>query len=146
MAYITATEYNSLTGNAASQATSNRLYMASKLLDSRIGNYPIFEDGWKINSDWKVDIDGLNMTLHTSKIEAVKRWVAAMVSYLFENGDKPPSTDSGVKLGRFSVSGTSSSSTSVPDELSYIDSILVSSGIINLKVGRYRKNEFNELC
>ena len=146
MAYITATEYNSLTGKDASQATSNRLYMASKLLDSRIGNYPIFEDGWKITSEWKVDMDGLNLTLHTSKIEAVKRWVAAMVSYLFENGDKPPSTGSGVKLGRFSVSGTSSSSTSVPDELSYIDSILVSSGIINLKVGRYRKNEFNELC
>lgn len=145
MSYITSTEYNLLTGKDASQATSNRLYMASKLLDSRIGNYPIFETGWKITDEWKVDIDGLNLTLHTSKIEAVKRWVAAMVFYLFENGDKPPSTDS-VKLGRFSVSGTSSSSTSIPDELSYIDSILVSSGIINLKVGRYRKNEFNELC
>lgn len=144
MSYITASEYNSLTGKAASQATTNRLTIASKLLDARIGNYPIFEDGYKIN-DWYVDVDGINMLLHQSKIDAVKLWVSNMVSYLYDNNDLPPGTNTGVKLGRFSVSGTSSDSSSVPDELSYIDNILVSSGIINRKVGRYRRNEFNEL-
>ena len=145
MSYITAVEYNDLTGKDASQATTNRLYLASKLLDSRIGNYPIFEDGWKINSDWKVDVDGINMSLHQSKVDAVKLWVANMISYLYDNNDKPPGTATGVKLGRFSVSGTSSNSSNIPDELSYIDSVLISSGIINRKVGRFRRNEFDEL-
>lgn len=146
MSYITATEYNTLTGNDASQATTNRLYMASKLLDARIGNYPVFETGWKIDNDWRVDVDGINMTLHLSKKEAVKLWVASMVAFLYGNNDNPPGTNSGVKLGRFSVSGTSGNSSSVPDSLSYIDNILVSSGIINHKMGRYRRNEFGEFC
>lgn len=136
--YITANEYNTLTGRSASEATTIRLTIACKMLDSRIGNYPVNDDGYKIDSDdWYVMYKGQYQTLHQSKIDAVKMWVAFMVSYLTDNNNNPPSTANNLKLGRFSVGKTSSSNnyTSLPNELGFADSILVSSGIINRKVG-----------
>ena len=132
--YITATEYNSLTGRPIADANTIRIMLACKLLDSRIGNYPINSDGYKISSNWVV-YDGENITLHQSKIDAVKLWVATMISYLTDNNNKPPSAANNLKLGRFSVgkAGTIGDSF-LPAEIGYADSILVSSGIINRKV------------
>lgn len=135
--YITATEYNTLTGRAASEATTVRLTIACKLLDSRIGNYPANSDGYKISSEWVVyDIRSCQyQTLHQSKIDAVQLWVATMVSFLADNNNQPPSVSNNLKLGRFSV-GKSNGNTnaSLPGELNFADSILISSGIINRKV------------
>jgi len=139
--YITPTEYNTITGRDSTEATTIRITLSSKLLDSRIGNYPTFEDiGYKINSSWQVEEDGVNTTLTKSKKDAIQMWVAQMVSYLYDNNDTPPTSESGVSLGRFSVNGSSNIS-DIPDEVKYADSILISSGIINRKVGRYRRNE-----
>ena len=133
--YISSSEYNSLTGRVASECTDLRLTIACKLLDSRIGNYPIHSSGYKIRHDWVVVIRGQNIILHVSKQKAVKMWVASMVSYLVDNNNNPPSQSNNLKLGRFSVGkDNSSSSTSLPGELGFVDSILVSSGIINRKV------------
>ncbi len=147
--YITSTEYNTLTGRPAAEATTIRLTMACKLLDGRIGNYAIFNDtGYKITSTWTVWDDGLDITLNQAKIDAVKMWVASMISYLVDSGGVPPTTSNNIKLGRFSVGKSNSTSGLVPDELGYVDSILVSSGIINRKVrsikGVYR-NEYGQL-
>lgn len=135
--YITSTEYNTLTGRAASECTTVRLTIACKLLDNRIGNYPINDDGYKIrDSDWVVMYQGQYQTLHQSKIDAVKLWVAIMISYLTDNNNKPPSAANNLKLGRFSVGKSSGSSSSLlPGELVYADAVLVSSGIINRRVG-----------
>ena len=139
--YITPTEYNTITGRDSAEATTIRITLSSKLLDSRIGNYPIFENiGYKINSSWQVEEDGVNTTLTKSKKDAVQMWVAQMVSFLYDNNDTPPTSESGVSLGRFSVNGSSNIS-NIPDEVKYADSILISSGIINRKVGKYRRNE-----
>lgn len=135
--YITSTEYNTLTGRPSSEATTVRLTISCKILDSRIGNYPINDDGYKINTiNWTVMYKGQYQILHQNKIDAVKLWVATMVSYLTDNNNKPPSAANNLKLGRFSVGKSSSSNNSkLPGELSYADSILISSGIVNLKVG-----------
>jgi hypothetical protein len=135
--YITAVEYAILTGRDSDECTIARLTIACKLLDSRIGNYPVNDDGYKIRtSDWVVMYNGQYQTLHKSKIDAVQLWVATMVSYLFDNNDTPPSSTNNVKLGRFSVGGNAPSSySSFPSELGFADSILVSSGIINRRVG-----------
>lgn len=133
--YITAVEYAILMGRDSEECTVSRLTIACKLLDSRIGNYPINDDGYKIRtSDWALMYKGQYQVLHQSKIDAVQLWVATMVSYLYDNNDAPPSSTNNLKLGRFSVGGNSSSS-SFPSELSFADSILVSSGIINRRVG-----------
>jgi hypothetical protein len=133
--YITSAEYNTLTGRPAAEANTIRLTIACKLLDSRIGNYPINTDGYKISSAWVLYDEGENIKLHQSKIDAVKMWVSMMVSYLTDNNNKPPSAANNLKLGRFSVgkAGTIGDSF-LPAELGYADSILVSSGIINRKV------------
>lgn len=133
--YITSNEYNTYTGRAASEATTLRITIACKLLDTRIGNYPINEDGYKINDDFQVWNCGVLETLHESKQEAVKIWCAKMVSFLYDNNDAPPSIQAdNIKLGRFSVGGKTSTSGQqtglLPSELAYVDSILVSSGII----------------
>jgi len=130
MPYITSTEYATLTGKSAAEATTIRLTVASKLLDSRIGAYVIDADGWKI-SDWTVD-EGIT-TLPTGQIAAVKNWVASMVSYLYDNGDTPPSGET-VSLGRFSTKGSNPKGATainvVPACMGYVDMILVTSGII----------------
>lgn len=133
--YITSTEYNTLTGRPASECTNLRLIISCKLLDSRIGNYPTNQDGYKIRySDWVIMHKGQYQTLHQSKIDAVKLWVATMISYLTDNNNKPPSAASNLKLGRFSVGKSNVNNSVLPGEISFVDSILVSSGIINHKV------------
>lgn len=133
--YITSAEYNTLTGRPASECTSLRLMISCKSLDSRIGNYPINEDGYKIrDSDWVVMYKGQYQALHQSKIDAVKLWVATMISYLTDNNNTPPSQANNLKLGRFSVGKNSQNNSIIPSELSFADSILISSGIINSKV------------
>lgn len=134
--YITALEYYEITGRPALECTTLRLTIACKLIDSRIGNYPILADGYKIrDSDFAVIYEGQYQILHQSKIDAIKLWVATMISYLTDNNNKPPSTSSNLKLGRFSVGKTSpSNNSSLPGELGFVDSILVSSGIINRRV------------
>jgi hypothetical protein len=134
--YITSSEYATLTGRAASEATTLRLKIACKLLDSRIGNYPTLSDGYKIrSSDFAIIYQGQYQILHQSKIDAVKMWVAVMISYLTDNGNKPPTVANNIKLGRFSVGkSTPSTSSNLPGELGFADSILVSSGIINRRI------------
>lgn len=133
--YINSTEYNTLTGRSSSECTTIRLKIACNLLDSRIGNYAINSDGYKIRSDWTIFYKGQYQELHQSKIDAVQLWVATMISYLVDNNNNPPSAASNLKLGRFSVGkSTPSNSSNLPSELGFADSILVSSGIINRKV------------
>jgi hypothetical protein len=137
--YITSAEYNELTGRESSECTSIRLNIACKLLDKRIGNYAIDTNtGWKINTDWQVWDEGLYVDLNANQKEAVKLWVASMISYLADNNDSPPSNANNVRLGRFSVgkgnNSNSNNNTLLPESMGFIDGILVSSGIINLKV------------
>lgn len=135
MAYITATEYNNLTGRAAAEATTIRLNMASKLLDSRIGNYGTYSNGYKIDTSlttWYVNnFDALT----TEQKEAVQMWTAEMVKSLVLNSDSA-STNNDLRLGRFSVAKSQNSTGKIlPESMGYVDSILISSGIINRGVG-----------
>jgi len=138
--YVTSSEYLTITGRPASEATSIRINISSKLLDSRIGNYPIYDDtGFKIkvnNDKFYVFGCGIDTEIHISKKQAVQQWVCQMISFLTDNGDKPPSQGDNIKLGRFSVgkSGASNTNSLLPDSMSYVDSLLISSGIINRKV------------
>lgn len=145
--YITSTEYNTLTGRPASECTTIRLTIACKLLDSRIGNYPINSDGYKIRSNWSVMYCGQYQILHISKIDAVKLWVASMISFLTDNNNQPPSQLKSLKLGRFSVGQSSTLSTSnlMPGEIGYADTILVSSGIINRSMNLRTSERYREI-
>lgn len=139
MGYVTAAEYNTLTGRPASEANEIRIMISSKLLDSRIGNYPIYEDGYKIkvvDSTFYVFLCSQDEEIHISKKNAVQMWVSEMISYLTDNNNKPPSQADNLKLGRFSVgkSGAANTGQLLPDSMSYVDTILISSGIINRKV------------
>ena len=135
--YITDTEYKSFTGRPKSEATKVRIRIASKLLDSRIGNHGVYSNGCKIDKnsydEWYIDNDTL---LAHDQIIAVKMWVAVMVGCLYDNDNKPV-TNKNVKLGRFSVGnpgGSSIFNKVLPDEMAYQDSILISSGIIKRAV------------
>ena len=151
--YITVTEYNTLTGRPAAEATTERLMIACKLLDARIGNYTINADGYKLfksGSYWYASnpnlenyyncccINGLYyIKLSNAKIDAVKLWTAKMISYLTDNNNNPPSSQKNIKLGRFSIGNNAGAATSnnlIPDEMGYADSILITSGIINRKI------------
>lgn len=89
------------------------------LLDARIGNYSVNEDGWK-----------LDLTILPShQLNAVKEWMAQMVAFLYENSDVAPSSAS-VSLGRFSVTEHGQKGTLIPESLGFVDSLLVSSGLI----------------
>ena len=119
MAYITAAEYAQITGRDSTEATDARLKRASMLLDARIGNYLVNEDGWK-----------LDLTILPShQLNAVKEWMAQMVAFLYENSDTAPSSAS-VSLGRFSVTEHGQKGTLIPESLGFVDSLLVSSGLI----------------
>lgn len=135
--YITSTEYNLYTGRPSSEATNLRINISCKLLDSRIGNYPFDESGYKINNEFQIWSGGVLETLHQSKIDAVKMWCSQMVAFLYDNNDVPPSiqTDN-IKLGRFSVGGSSTGQQAgiLPNEMLFVDSILISSGIIKRRV------------
>lgn len=134
--YITAIEYKSFTGRPRSEATKVRIRIASKLLDSRIGNHGTYDNGWKIDKDddtWYVD-ETIELS-HDQKI-AVKMWVAVMISCLVDNDNKPV-TNKNVKLGRFSVGnsgGNNIFNQVLPEEMNYHDSILISSGIIKRSI------------
>lgn len=153
MAYITSSEYASITGRASSEATTERLMIASKLLDARIGNYATWDTGYKIDnssSTWYLKTafyyENLNYVGNTSnyKLEvsqaqkdAVKLWVAGMVTELYNSGSSMSQSGSNIKLGRFSVSkGSSSNNPSqiLPASMGFHDSILVDSGIVFRKV------------
>jgi len=136
--YITPTDYNTYTGRDSSEATTLRIQIACKLLDSRIGNYPINEDGYKITDTFKVWCGGVLETLHQSKIDAVKMWCSKMVESLYINDNNPSSIKANnVSLGRFSMGGQSTNSMQtgvLPDEMAFVDNILISCGIINRRV------------
>lgn len=137
--YITATEYNTITGRPASEATTYRITVSSKLLDSRIGNYIIQDDGYKIDSStWKIWWNGVLTELPTVQKDGVKLWTAQMISFLTDNNNNPPAKGKDIKLGRFSVDRNSSNTISLnnplPSEMSFADQILITSGIINKAV------------
>ena len=122
MSYITAAEYNSITERPAAEATAARRKRASQLLDARVGNYA--PDG---STGWKLDLSEL--TKHQE--DAVKDWVAWMVVYLYDNQGQPPFTVGHLSLGRFSVSAQQGQAGRVlPDEMSFADAILASSGLV----------------
>jgi hypothetical protein len=135
MGYITAIEYNTLTGRPVAEATTIRINLASKLLDSRLGDYPLHTDGNKIDSSWRMYIRGYRVPINQAKRDAVKMWVAEMIAYLTDNNNKPAGIKN-VTLGRFSVGNSNISSLSggLPNELGYVDNILKDSGIINLRM------------
>ena len=74
--YVTSSEYLEITGRPLSEATSIRINISSKLLDSRIGNYPIYDDtGFKIkveNSSFYVFGCGIDTEIHISKKRYIK--------------------------------------------------------------------------
>ena len=128
--YITATEYATLTGNDASEATDNRITMASTLLDNRIGNYPINALGYKLTI----------ADLHVVQSRAVKLWVSQMVSFLFDNDDAAPSAEN-MSLGRWSVSGQTKQL--LPQSVHYADILLTNSGLVKRGV-RLSKGFYKE--
>jgi hypothetical protein len=151
--YITASEYADITGRSASEATTERRMLASKLLDARIGNYATWSTGYKIDnssSTWYLKTAFYNENLNyvgnaiNYKIEvsaaqkdAVKLWCAGMITEIYNSGSNLSQSGSNVKLGRFSVGKGSSSnnpSTILPQSMGYHDSILIDSGIIARKV------------
>ena len=130
--YVTDVEYKSFTGRPSAEATKVKIRLASKLLDSRIGNYGTYENGWKIDiSEDPWEVDGCQELTHDQMI-AVKMWVSGMISVLHDGNNKP-ATSKNVKLGRFSVGdsgGMSVFNQVLPEEINYHDSILISSGLI----------------
>lgn len=136
--YITATEYNTIIGRPATEATNYRITVSSKMLDSRIGNYLIQSDGYKINSStWKYWWKGVLTEISLVQKDAVKLWVAQMISFLTDNNNLPANKSNNIKLGRFSVGkniGSGSSLGVLPEQMEFADSILISSGIINRAV------------
>lgn len=132
--YITSSEYSYLTGRAAAEATTVRIQTACKLLDSRIGNYGVYSTGYKIdssNTTWYVNNCE---SLSTDQKEAVQMWVSSMIEYLVLNGNTPGNVNN-VKLGRFSVNKSNINISKIlPSEMNFVDSILVSSGIINRSI------------
>lgn len=131
--YLTATEYNTYTGRTSSEATTLLIRQACKLLDSRIGIHGVYLNGYKIDtfsnsSNWYVD----NYYIVTEdQKEAVKMWVASMIQEMVINGITPNNIDS-VSLGRFSVKKVNNRI--LPDSMGYVDSILISSGIIKRRL------------
>ncbi len=119
MAYITAAEYEQITGRDRLEATDARLQRASMLLDARIGNYPVLASGWKL--------DLLSLPIH--QVNAVKEWVAQMVAFLYENSDAAPSSAS-VSLGRFSVTEHGQKGSLIPESLGFADAALIAAGLI----------------
>lgn len=119
MAYITAAEYEQITGRDRLEATDARLQRASALLDARIGNYPVLASGWKL--------DLLSLPVH--QVNAVKEWVAQMVAFLYENSDVAPSSAS-VSLGRFSVTEHGQKGSLIPESLGFADAALIAAGLI----------------
>lgn len=122
--YITPEEYAEITGRDATEAIPGRIKMATQLLDARIG--PRERD---IITGLKLDL----ATLPVRQRDAVKAWCAEMIAYLVDNGDKAPTTET-VTLGRFSVTEHGQKTSLVPEEMWFVDSILVSSDLINRKV------------
>ncbi|MFA7215381.1 MAG: hypothetical protein WC187_04980 [Bacillota bacterium] len=60
---------------------------------------------------------------------AVKEWVAQMVSFLYDNGDVSPSAAS-ISLGRFSVTEHGQKGQLIPERMGLADAVLASSGIV----------------
>ena len=120
MSYLTANEYNSITGRPQSEAPDSRIKRASLLLDARIGNYlPDKITGMKLDTEH----------LPVFQSNAVKEWVAQMVAFLYENNDAAPSTSS-ITLGRFSVTEHGQQGKILPEPLIFADTLLASSGLI----------------
>jgi hypothetical protein len=117
--YITNTEYAEITNRAEVEATTQRIKYACMLLDSRIGYYERNDDGWKLDTD----------DLKDYELDAVKQWIAFMITYLFENNDTAPSTAS-LTLGRFSITQNGQQEQVLPEQLRLADIILISSGLI----------------
>jgi hypothetical protein len=134
--YLTASEYASLTGRSSTEATSIRINIACRLLDSRIGNYGTYNTGWKINNSSSTWYVNFSTALTADQKEAIKLWIAGMITYLFLNDNNISSPAKNIKLGRFSVGKTNASTSKLlPDEMNQFDIILVSSGIINRGIG-----------
>ena len=126
MTYLTDTEYQNRTGRNVSEATSQRIKMASRLLDTRIGNLPRHTSG--TYQGWKLDLDELN----DYQVDIVKDWVAFMVKALFQSDDSSVAFKS-IKLGRFSLSKDEDDG-DIPEDLRYADTMLKDAHIINRKV------------
>jgi len=126
--YLTATEYENITGNDASEATEARLKRACLLLDARIGYYRHDDVGSSLLEirDWKLDLD----ELADYKSDSVKEWVAWMVAFLVLNNDQAPSAAS-VSLGRFSVTEHGQQGKIMPEQLGLADAMLDDSGLVN---------------
>ncbi len=131
--YLTPTEYNTYTERPASEATNLLIKLACKLLDSRIGNYKIYSNGYKIKelSNWYVNN---TVVVTEGQKEAIKMWVASMIQEMVTSGTTPNNSKS-VKLGRFSTQkGNNAGNSILPDSMGFVDSILISSGIINREI------------
>ncbi|MFA6711920.1 MAG: hypothetical protein WCS33_04355 [Candidatus Caldatribacteriota bacterium] len=135
--YLTSIEYNTYTGRPSSEATPLLIRQSSKLLDSRIGIHGVYSNGYKIDTfssatNWYVD----NYYIVTEdQKEAVKMWVASMIQEMVISGSISSSNIDSISLGRFSVKkGSSSSNQILPSSMGYVDSILISSGIIKRRL------------
>ena len=121
--YLTAAEDATITGRSEDQATTQRIKQSCMLLDARLGMRTREDNGWKVDM---TDVEDYQS-------EAIKQWVAYMILYLFDNSDTAPST-SNLTLGKFSVSGNTEGIQGIPNALSFVDSILVSSELIRTEV------------
>lgn len=126
--YLTAQKYEEITGRPQAEATAGRIQKASYLLDARIGNYPIKENGYKLDLE----------ELPKNQVDAVQLWVSELVLSLADNNDTIQGKGN-VRLGRFQSSENEATNrTIMPDNIFYADKILKASGVINLSV-RNRK-------
>ncbi|MFA5485347.1 MAG: hypothetical protein WC260_03830 [Candidatus Pacearchaeota archaeon] len=117
--YISPEEYSDITFRYRLEATEERIKRACLLLDARIGNHSVGRDGWKLDMD----------RLPEYRKNAVKEWVAQMVSFLYDNGDVSPSAAS-ISLGRFSVTEHGQKGQLIPERMGLADAVLASSGIV----------------
>lgn len=118
--YLTAEEYNEITGRDADEATDRLIKKACQLLDYRIGYYEREDDGWKLDLD----------DLEDYQSDAVKSWVAWLVADLVDLKDRPSAGS--IKLGRFQMS-VPEDSPEVLQELVLADAVLVSAKMVNRK-------------
>ena len=129
MSYITATQYNTISGRDQSEATDARIERASLLLDARCG-LDRHADSDDDDKEFLIDKDDLN----ARQKKAVEQWTAWLVASLAKSNDSPQVVED-VRLGRFQVRAQDGRQVRmVSDDMMYADQLLVSTGMVRRDV------------
>ena len=107
--YLTSDEYNLITGRPVTEATEQRIQFACELFNKRIN----------LNQE----LEELDLTeLTEMQRQNVKRWIAYMVSYLYDNKDIATGVVRSISLGKFSA--TYENYSLLPRELHLADTLI----------------------